>query len=322
MHRLLNGLIVSAAVSAALFAFASPAMADYISNIQANDTTGNLVEVNNVPIGPPFFMGNGQDPVVSALLSTPGTVNGRTYSNWSFLLNDGTGGVDIFASAASLSATAANYTPNLGDGLDIKGKYSPFAGIPEVGTITQVTVTSTSNALPGPVTGFNIQGILNDYAANAQTVTAGTVSTTILPNDIGGKLVTLDNVWLSSFGTGALQSSYGTLNQQYTLNDSSGGTCSLFYWPTSYSMALQNLYGQSINYGSANQYNMTGFLDYFSGTGIEFVPLNVTPLAPVPEPSTMALLGTGMAVAAVSYIRRKRRKSTVRTAQIACHRRH
>jgi hypothetical protein len=306
-------MIASAAALAALFALAVPAMADYIQNIQANDTTGNLVEVNNVPIGPPFFQGNGQDPVVTSLLSTPGTVQGRVYTSWSFLLNDGTGGLDIFASAAALSATAANYTPNLGDGLDLKGTYSPFHSIPEVASITQATVTSTGNTVPGPVTGMNIQSILNDCAANGQTVTAGTVSTTVLPNDIGGKLVTLNNVWITSFGTAAVPSSYGTANIQTTLNDSSGGTLSMFYWPTSFSACLSNLYGQPIATGSGNQYNMTGFLSDFPGLPgnlVEFTPISVTP---VPEPGTLALIGAGTTVAAVGYIRRKRKKSRLHT---------
>ncbi len=40
---------------------------------------------------------SGQYPVVSGILSQPGTVNGFTYSSWAFLANDGTGSMDIFA---------------------------------------------------------------------------------------------------------------------------------------------------------------------------------------------------------------------------------
>jgi hypothetical protein len=88
----------------------------------------------------------------------------------------------------------------------------------------------------------------------------------------------------------------------------------MFYWPTSYSMPLQNLYGMPIATGASNQYNMTGFLSDFPGLPgnlVEFTPLTVTP---VPEPTTLALLGAGTTVAAVSYVRRKRRKAIVRTS--------
>ena len=312
MYRPMKSLTVSAAVLAALFALAVPAMADYISDVQANDTTGNLVELNAVPNNIFGQGNNNQYPVVTALLSTPGTVHGRTYSNYAMYVNDGTGGMDVFSPSSTLSSLG--YTPQLGDALDIKATYTPFDGFPEVATLTQAALQSTGNSTYPPVTGYNIQGILNDYAANAQTVTSGTVHTTILPNDVAAQLVTLDNVWLSSFGTATLQTSFGTLNQQYTLNDSSGGTCSLFYWPTSYSVPLQNLYGQPIAYGSGNQYDMTGFLDYFSGTGIEFVPMTMTQVTSVPEPGTMALVGAGTTVAAVTYFRRKRKKFNPRTA--------
>jgi hypothetical protein len=315
-------MIASAVALAALFALSAPAMADYISNIQANDTTGNLVQVNNVPIVPPFFQGNGQDPVVSAVLSVPGITNpgtsgSKSYSGWSFLIDDGTGGLVIFATTASLltANSGGNYTPTLGDGLDLKGTYSPFHSLPEVATITQANVTSTGHSVPSAVTGMNIQGILNDCAANGQTVTAGTTSTTVLPNDIGGKLVTLNNVWITSFGTTAVPSSYGTANIQTTLSDSSG-SLSMFYWPTSYSSCLANLYGQPIATGAANQYNMTGFLSDFPGLPgnlVEFTPITVTA---VPEPGTLALIGTGTMLAAVGYIRRRRRKLTLPMAPL------
>jgi len=289
-------------------------MADYISDIQANDTTGNLVEINNVPITPPFFQGNGQDPVVTALLSTPGTVAGKIYGNWSFLVNDGTGGALVFASSASL--VAAGYTPTVGNGLDLKGTYSPYHSLPEVGTVTQATVTSTGHSVPGPVTGMNINGILTDCAANGQTVTAGTISTTVLPNDIGARLVTLDNVWLSSAGTSSgyvvSGSTCGTGNLQAFLNDgSSTNTMSFYYWPTSYSVSLANLYGQPLDISGASHYNMTGFITDFPGLPgglVEFSPISITPATPVPEPGTLALTGSLAAIAAIAYVRRRRAK--------------
>ena len=216
MYRLMNGLIASAAVLAALFAFAVPARADYISDIQANDTTGALIEINDV-LGPSF------NPVVLGRLSTPGTVHGRTYTSWAFYLNDNTGGVDVFSPSSTLSALG--YTPHLGDTLDLKGTYEPFDGFPEVSVITQATLTSTGNTTVPPVTGDNLAYVISDFANNSQTVG----STTIGPNDLTAQLVTMSNVWLS--GTGSMASSFGTANTitsggQTYLNDSSGSCAS------------------------------------------------------------------------------------------------
>ena len=317
MHRLMKGLIVSAAVFAALFALAVPAMADYISDVQANDTTGNLVELNYVAIGPPFFQGNNSWPIVTALLSTPGTMDGHTYTSYAFYVNDTTGGMDVFSPSSTLSSLG--YTPHVGDALDIKGTYEPFDGFPEVSVITKAALQSTGNAYTPPVTGVNLAYVVSDFAHNSQTVTSGTVTTTIGPNDLTAQFVTLSNVWLTNGGTSALQTSFGTGNSTGTtiLNDSSGGSCSFFYWPTSYSAEFTGIYGnppvygQSISYGPSSLYNMTGFFDVFSGTP-EFVPFIVNPVSPTPEPGTLALFATGTAVAAVTYIGRKRRKSTAR----------
>ncbi|MGO9115296.1 MAG: hypothetical protein ACLP9L_39290, partial [Thermoguttaceae bacterium] len=102
----MSKLIVVSLVLAMASTLASRAMADYISNIQANDASGNVVTVNNVPLNE-FGQGNGQDPVVSAILSQPSTVGGHTYTNWSFLINDGTGGMDIFGKLP----TSSTYMP-------------------------------------------------------------------------------------------------------------------------------------------------------------------------------------------------------------------
>ncbi len=233
MHRLMKGLIVSAAVFAALFALAVPAMADYISDVQANDTTGNLVELNYVAIGPPFFQGNNSWPIVSALLSTPGTMDGHTYTSYAFYVNDTTGGMDVFSPSSTLSSLG--YTPQLGDALDIKGTYEPFDGFPEVSVITKSALQSTGNAYTPPVTGVNLAYVVSDFAHNSQTVTSGTVTTTIGPNDLTAQLVTLSNVWLTNGGTSRPTDQLWHWQQHRydnVLNDSSGGSCSFFYWPT------------------------------------------------------------------------------------------
>ena len=40
-------------------------------------------------------------PVVTAILSQPGTWNGKTYTGWSFLAQDSSGSLDIFATATA-----------------------------------------------------------------------------------------------------------------------------------------------------------------------------------------------------------------------------
>lgn len=312
MHRL-KCLIVSAAVSTALLAVAGPAMADYISDIQNNYTNTNTqVTVDDTV----------STPVVSATLSIPGTFHGKTYTNWAFYVNDSTGGMDVFVNSATLASFAGSYTPNIGDGIAIKGTYTVFDGFPELeAPFSSLSLYSTGNTPYPPVSGSlpdgypcNINGLIQDYNANAVTVTAGTKSSTMVPNDYASQLVTLDNVWITSSGT--LPATYGTsANISAVLNDSSG-TCNYFYWESSYDAPVINMYGMPVLTGSNNMYDMTGFVDYFSPT-VEFDPISITPLAPVPEPGTMALLGAGTTVATVGYARRKRRKSILRRAQTA-----
>ena len=51
-----------------------------------------------------------QNPVISAILSQPGTVNGFTYSNWAVLLNDGTGSIDLFGNGWTNSGAVTRAT--------------------------------------------------------------------------------------------------------------------------------------------------------------------------------------------------------------------
>src|SRR5262249_26389014 len=87
-----------------------------------------------------------QNPVVTAVLSQPGTVNGVTYTNWSFWLNDGTGSLAGFGHMPAGSA----YTPTLGDAISVSGTYSPFHQIPELGTLTAIGLVSSGNSVPAP----------------------------------------------------------------------------------------------------------------------------------------------------------------------------
>src|SRR5580698_2391108 len=87
-------------------------------------------DINTVETGPsPTVVTLGTTPVVTAILSQPGLFGGHTYTGWSFLVNDGSGSADVFATAAVL--TGLGYVPTVGDAITLGGTYDPFHQIPE-----------------------------------------------------------------------------------------------------------------------------------------------------------------------------------------------
>src|SRR5271169_6793345 len=86
-----------------------------------------------------------QNPIVSAVLSTPTTTNGVTTTRYIFLLDDGTGSMDMFGPTASGGALPGGYIPAAGDALTISGTNSPFNGIPEFASPTAITKNSSGN---------------------------------------------------------------------------------------------------------------------------------------------------------------------------------
>lgn len=360
MYRLMKSVIVPAAAVAALFAVCASCGTAFAQNEDSiADVNQSYPYYSTAQLGPCIYNG-GAPAVVNMVLSKPGTVNGVSYSSWAFYVNDGTGGADVYSSSASLSAlnyttvsggTATGYTPTAGDGLDIKGEWEPYHSFGELYAPSKLTVVSTGNTVPAPAV-VTVGGVLDDLANNANpqlTGTSGTKSTTtvVMPDDLSGQIVTLDNVTLAWGATTAPVTKLGTANVSAILLDGTapltlsgsnfmsgevsafqtgdgitynpatqGAALAFYYWPTSYSVANQNLDGTSIDFTGATHYNMTGFLSDYPGLpgGLaEFSPLSITPVTAVPEPGTMALLGAGTMAAAVSYVRRKRRLSTLRT---------
>ena len=283
----LRKLMVPSLVLAMVSTLAGRAMADYISHVQSTAVKGNAVEINNVPQTPPFYLGNGQDPVVSYILSQPGTYGGHTYTSWSFLLNDGTGGMDVYGLS---STNSFGYAPTLGDGLDVKGTYSPYNQMPEVGTVTTINVTSTGNPLPANATSFGVNsptggsstigGLLYDLANYSQ----GSGTNQVLPNDVAMQLVELDNVNVSVPG-GTFNATEAAGNQTGSISDGTG-TLTMYYWTSSYAVPLINLGG----YTPVGPQNVLGIIDNYNGTQPEFIPMAMEPASPVPEPGTLALL--------------------------------
>ncbi len=186
------------------------------------------------------------NPVITQILSSPpGPVNGLPYTNWSFLIQDGTASMDVFG------VLPAGFTPVVGNTISVTGKFAPFDSVPEIGTVTAISNIGTA-AVPGPLS-ETISGI------NAAT----------LSNSIGGFLVSLNGVNISNPPAGA--TTFGTTQLSMTITDSSG-TMTMFYDPKNYSSANQNFFGISIP-GSTTPVDLKGIVQIFSGAA-EFVPMS------------------------------------------------
>jgi MYXO-CTERM domain-containing protein len=238
---------------------ASIAGASTIASVEGG-ASGALVEI-----------GTAVDPsaVVTAVLSQPGTFNGKTYTNWSFLVNDGTG------SLAGFGAIGSGYTPTVGDGIDLAGTYSPFHQIPEIGTITTATRVSSGNSVAAP-----------------SLSTIPTLNQATLPSNVATYLFELDNVTISGFS-----GTFGTTNLTGTITDGASNSMTLFYWPTSYSACNVNLFGTTV---PSEPVNMIGFVSVFTSGSVstpEFTPIMMTP-----TPGAASLLALG----ALPLARRRR----------------
>jgi hypothetical protein len=257
-------LLVTTTMVAATAITGSNALGQTASTIES-DPSGTLVNYN---------------AIVSAILSVAGTtIDGYTYNNNSYLAADSTGSIDIFA-----KSTATPYVPALGDAISVSGTYSPFDGIPEIGTITSVTLNSSGNPYAGPT---------------VATIPYIQASLPNLPANVGEYLVTLDNVTISNPNSVALtpgQTFATHANTTLEVTDGSGNSMVLYQWASSYSTEGA-LGGTVIPTGAQD---ITGFVDVFSGAN-EFVPLS---FQAVPEPANFGLIGAG-AMALVALVRRQ-----------------
>ena len=217
-------------------------------------------------------------PVVTAILSQPGTWNGKTYTGWSFLAQDSSGSLDIFATATALSGLG--YTPTAGNIItSVSGTYSPFHQIPEIATLTALTSDGAAGTVPAPT---------------LTTIPAINVATE--PFSTAGYMLELDNVTI-----GGISGTFGVANLTGTITDSGSNSMTFYYWPTSYSVANANLFGQAIPTGPVN---MTGFVSVYNSVA-EFTPITVTA---VPEPGALILLGAGFVAVAAMFLRRRASK--------------
>jgi hypothetical protein len=276
---LLGGAAVIVAFSSSITAFA-----DSATDIEAGP---------NHPVTYDNYSGN--YPVITEILSSPQTIGPRTYGNWAFFANDGTGSIDIFSSKTIFSGLG--YTPTVGDAITVSGTYTPFDQIPEISTVTAVSQQSTGNAIPAP-TVVTIPGVKSQLP----TLNFSTAGYFLQLNNVT-ITAAAGNTFTSAFPTTAQESSAGTSSENYTVTDGGGNSMELFDWITSYSTDGA-MGGNAIPSGPVN---IEGFVDVF-GTGtaavVEFVPMVITP-----EPSVLNLLGVGGAGSLLALISRFRKKA-------------
>jgi hypothetical protein len=233
--------------------------------------------------------GSGNYPVVSAILTHPGTVTGtagtRTYSNWSLFGQDTTGSLDLF-----YPSSVSSHSVQVGDQFLVQGKYAPFSGIPEIqNPITTLTWGSSGNPLYSA----------SPVSTTIPTINVGTNGLGLSASGLSGQMLTLHNVTIS--GAGASWSGNPNVNVTAQISDQSANSMTLFVWGTSYYDA-----GAIIGSGGAvptGLVDMTGFLSDFYNTTLnqitpEFIPLSITQ---VPEPAATAVCGLGSVLAFVCY---------------------
>ena len=205
-----------------------------IAQVEANTNTTQTID---------------QNPVISAILSQPQTgLNGDNFSSWAFLVDDGTGSLDIFGAIPSVSG----YTPTVGDAITATGKYVLFNGFPEIQSLTAISKVSSGNVVPAPLTETIPQINLNP-----------------IPLSVGGHLVTVSDVTISNFQNG--DTTFGSANRTATITDSSNNSMTLFYNPATYSTSNANLFGKTIPTGPVT---ITG-LEQVSGSTKELIPMSI-----------------------------------------------
>lgn len=260
--------LLASLVASAVVLFASNALASDILTIEglASGTAGVTLD---------------STPVVTAILSQPGTYGGHAYTGWSFLVQDGTGSLDVFATAASLASVDPGYTPTVGDVINLTGTYSPFHQIPEMATLTAFSKVGTAVA-PGPV----VQTI--------PTLNQGT-----LPLSTAGYLIEVDNVTIS--GTPATFPNYAGGNVSYTMTDGSNNSMVFYDWVTSYSTAAA-MGGNPVPSGPVD---LVGFDSVFTSGSTSTAEFTAMEVISVPEPATLGLCGAGGLLALMFRLRRK-----------------
>jgi len=267
-------ILLSSLIASTVALSASNALADDAATIYTYPT-GTAVTWDDA---------SGQFPVINAILSQAGAVSGtHTYTTWSFLGVDGDGSLDVFGSLSGLG-----YTPTVGDAISVSGTYSPFHQIPEIGTITAITLQSSGNTPAAP-----------------KVLTIPTLNVATLPQGVAGHLIEVNNVTIS--GGGAYSSvfpTYANGNVSYTMTDGGGNSMVLYDWVTSYSTCAA-FGGDLVPTGPVDVIGFDSVFTTGTSSTAEFTPIAFIPPLIVPEPTTMGLCGAGGLVALLFRLRRK-----------------
>lgn len=232
-----------------------------------------ISDIQNLPSGTVGVVAN-NNPVVTAVLSRPGFLNGRTYTSWNFLIDDGSGGLAVYASSSVM--TGLGYTPTVGDVISITGTYTLYHQIPEITTPTAITKIASGQSVPAPT-------VLTVAQANQNP----------LPKAYVARLIEIHDATIQNF-PGTFQSTDGP--DGVSLTDSSG-SMQFWYWPSSYSVSSQNFFGTT---PPAGPVDLTGVLSVYS-TRAEFHPISL-----VPEPAVISMV----LAAGLPLLRRRRHAVT------------
>ncbi len=244
------------AIASAAVLIGANALATDIATIEASPsgTTGLILD---------------SGPVVTAIMCQPGTFGGRTFSTWAVLAQDTTGSIDLYSSAASFGS----YVPVVGDVITATGTYSPYHQIPELASLTAISLVSSGNPVPPrPVA----------------TIGALNLSSTI-PLSLAAYPVEIDNVTMYTDAAATIPAAglFPAANAAYYIKDSGGNIMECYFWYSSYSCDAA-LSGTPIPTGTLN---VVGLLSQSGSYPVEITPYFFTQ---VPEPSSFALVGLGL----------------------------
>jgi hypothetical protein len=267
-----KNLILATALASGMAMSASNTLADSAATIFGL-SSGTAVTYDNA---------SGSYPVITAILSQPGTLDGYTYTSWSFLAQDASGSLDMYGALPGSSS----YVPAVGDAISVSGTYSPYHQIPEVGTMTSISLMSSGNPVSAPP---------------VYTIPDMTASTTI-PQALAGTLLALNHVSLytDSAATIPVSGDFPThANLALYAKDGSGNIMEIYVWASSYSVDGA-LGGTPIPTGPVN---IVGFLSQSGTYPVEMTPFSITS---VPEPTALAVFGLGGCLLLAPAVRRRR----------------
>lgn len=261
----INCAFLAGAIASAVVSLGATALASDIVTIQGltSGTTGVTLD---------------SSPVITAIMSQPGTFGGHTYGSWAVLAQDSTGSIDLYSSSASFGT----YVPTVGDAVNAAGTWSPYHQIPELASLTSISLVSSGNAVPArPIT----------------TIGALNMSLTI-PQNLAAYPVEIDNVTLYTDPAATIPPSGNFLgaNTAFYIRDGGGNIMELYFWYTSYACDGA-MVGTPIPTGPVD---VVGLLSQSGSFGVEITPYSLTQ---VPEPSMLALAGLGVA----GFLIRRRR---------------